>query len=181
MWLTVPLNYKFGELIKDVKIDNSKPWQKKHWNSIIANYSKAPYFNQYKSIFEEFYTKKWESLSELNTALIKKIAEILGIKTKIVLASEIIDLTSKGPEALLDICKTLKATTYISGKDGEKYISEEMKKKFKDAKIKIVFQDYKHPEYKQNYPEFEPYMCILDLIFNYGPNSLKIISENQQK
>ena len=33
----------------------------------------------------------------------------------------------------------------------------------------------KHPIYKQQFGEFIPYMSILDLLFNEGPNSKNII------
>ena len=45
--------------------------------------------------------------------------------------------------------------------------------------IKVIFQDYVHPEYKQNYPGFEPYMSAVDLLFNHGPDSFRIMNENQ--
>jgi hypothetical protein len=175
MWLTIPIKHNFGDVIKDVKIDNSKNWQKKHWNSIVANYAKAPYFKQYKPVFEEFYTKKWENLSEFNNALIIKISELLGLKTKIILASELMKLESKGPRALLDMCKKLGATVYLSGADGDKYITDEMKKSFDKSGVKLEFQEYVHPEYKQTHPNFEKYMCILDLLFNHGSDSLNIL------
>ena len=37
---------------------------------------------------------------------------------------------------------------------------------FSDAKIELVFQEYKHPIYSQLWGDFLPYMSILDLIFN---------------
>ena len=37
---------------------------------------------------------------------------------------------------------------------------------FSDAKIELVFQEYKHPVYFQLWGDFLPYMSILDLIFN---------------
>jgi len=175
MWLTVPIKHNFGDLIKDVKIDNSKNWQRKHWNSIQANYAKAPYFKKYKDEFEKIYTQKWVLLADFNTSLIKKAAEILGIKTKIVRASENMSLTSKSQQALLDICKHFGAKIYISGADGKKYITSEFQKEFEKYGIKIIYQNYKHPKYKQVHPGFEPYMCILDLIFNLGPESLNVI------
>ena len=49
---------------------------------------------------------------------------------------------------------------------------------FLDAKIELVFQEYKHPVYSQLWGDFLPYMSILDLIFNEWPNSLSFISQN---
>jgi hypothetical protein len=43
----------------------------------------------------------------------------------------------KGTERLVDICKTYKATSYLSGESGKKYLDL---KKFKVEKIKVDFQ-----------------------------------------
>ena len=32
---------------------------------------------------------------------------------------------------------------------------------------------FKHPEYRQHFDGFEPYCCILDLLFQYGPESFR--------
>lgn len=49
------------------------------------------------------------------------------------------------------------------------------RKIFKDAEVEVYFQEYNHPSYNQCYGKFKPYMSILDLMFNEGPNSLNII------
>ena len=38
MWLTVPTKAKSNTLLRDVKIDESINWIKKHTNSILLNY-----------------------------------------------------------------------------------------------------------------------------------------------
>ena len=66
---------------------------------------------------------------------------------------------------------------YLSGKDGAKYLDLT---KFEEKKIDIIFQEYKHPIYSQLYGEFEPFLSVLDLLFNCGPESLSILrGENQ--
>jgi hypothetical protein len=178
IWLTVPIKHEFGANINEIKIDNSKKWARKNWTSIMANYSKAKYFKEYKQPFEEIFSKTWETLADLNIAIIKKAAELLGIKTKILAASELIDLKTKSTDALVDLCKAAKATVYLSGRDGKEYLEHE---KFDKEKIKVIYQDYKHPTYTQAYEGFKPYMCFLDLLFNQGPDSLKILINEKGK
>jgi hypothetical protein len=48
---------------------------------------------------------------------------------------------------------------------------------FKDNNLEVKFQSYNHPEYHQQYGAFLPYMSVIDLIFNEGPNSLTIIQQ----
>jgi hypothetical protein len=162
-WLTIPVTYTFGDQIKDVKIIDQH-WRKTHWKSIEANYSRAPHFNDYKKLFKEIYDKEWTSLAEFNIAIITAITKAMGIRTKLVRASELIpDMPSKSTDALIELCQKVGATKYISGADGEKYLDIN---KFKTVGIEVEFQHYKHPEYKQVFQGFEPYMSAIDLLFN---------------
>jgi hypothetical protein len=51
-WLTIPVHSSGvtqGVPIKDVKIDQSKPWAKNHLKALTISYSKAPYFQTISS------------------------------------------------------------------------------------------------------------------------------------
>jgi len=175
IWLTVPVSYHFGDLINQVKINNNTPWTKQHWKSIQLNYFKAPYFNDYKAEFENVYSKRWDKLVDINVTLIKLCSGLLKLKTKIVLASDLTNLQTKSTDALLTLCKAVKCDEYISGVDGKKYLELD---KFAKSGIKVRFQDYKHPVYKQVYPGFEPYMSVIDMLFNCGPDCLEILKKD---
>jgi hypothetical protein len=49
---------------------------------------------------------------------------------------------------------------------------------YKRNRIEVVFQDFKHPVYEQLFGDFEPYMSIIDLLFNHGDKSLTILRGN---
>jgi len=36
-WLTVPVHHDHGQLLRDIRIDNSKPWARKHATAIATN------------------------------------------------------------------------------------------------------------------------------------------------
>ena len=48
--------------------------------------------------------------------------------------------------------------------------------KFKREGIEVVFQSYNHPVYSQLYGDFQQNMSVIDLLFNCGEESLKILS-----
>ena len=50
--------------------------------------------------------------------------------------------------------------------------------KFKENGIKAIPQNFKHPNYKQIYEQFIENMSVVDLLFNEGENSLKILAES---
>ena len=41
--------------------------------------------------------------------------------------------------------------------------------------IVVTFQEYHHPVYDQLFGAFEPCLSVVDLLFNHGEESLKIL------
>jgi hypothetical protein len=177
-WISVPVLHNFGQKIYDVKIKDPKKSLLKNWRSLQVTYSRAPYFKQFAGSFEEIYNSEIEMLSELNCRIIIKTAENLGLKTKFVKSSELPSINTTSTQALIDLTKLVDADTYISGGEGINYLDMDL---WNSTGLKIMFQKYHHPSYKQfNNPEFQSYMNILDLLFNCGSESLGILTEGQK-
>ena len=91
LWLSIPVESKgkFFQKINETKVANHD-WIDKHWRSIKANYTKAPYFKVYEEMFHDLYEscREYEYLSEINYAFIHLICKILGIHTKISWSSD---------------------------------------------------------------------------------------------
>ena len=173
-WITVPVVGRSPNLkINEILIDNSKDWKKSQLGSIISAYSKTPYFKEYLDFFKKTFGRKWEKMSELDIYLIENIVEILGIKTKIKVASSI-EVDGNSTERLVNICKSLGADTYLSGPGGKDYMDLGL---FKKEGINVIFQEFSHPGYNQTFKEqgFISGMSIIDLLFNCGSKSLEII------
>lgn len=172
LWLTIPVNSKNhqqnGLAIKNTKIADPK-WGEKHWKSIVANYSKAKYFKEYKETFENLYlSKEYESLSEVNINFIKTICEILNINTKISYSWEY-ELIGDKNERLINLIKQSNSQIYVSSPVAQDYMDIDM---FKHENISIEWMDYSgYKDYTQLFGDFEPRVSIIDLIFNEGPNS----------
>ncbi|MDI6704128.1 MAG: WbqC family protein [bacterium] len=164
-WLTVPVLTKgaFQQLTRDVLIDNKLNWRKKHLKTLELNYRKASYFHSvWKSIWE-IYQLDCKKLVDFTKPLILLLAEKLKIKgVKFVSASDL-DVKGQGSELLLNICRSLKVDTYLSGPSGRKYLDLQS---FQRSNIKVQFHEFTHPIYKQQYGSFTPGMSAIDLIFN---------------
>lgn len=179
IWLTVPVIYKghTHQKIYEVKIDNALDWQKKHWGSLRSCYGKAACFKEYAPFLEKLYSpcSQWERLMDLNIQIIQYILKQLKIEKPLYYESEI-GTTQEATERIIEICKKLNAETYLSGIGGKVYLEEE---KFAQAGIKLEYQDFIHPCYQQQFADrnnpFLPYMSILDLLFNEGPESARIL------
>lgn len=173
-WLTIPVEVKgkYFQKINETKISDSD-WGEKHWTTILHNYSKAKYFNEYKKLFEDLYlNNKEEYLSKVNYNFLKTVCELLGIKTKMIWSDEF-NLLEEKTERLVDICRARGATDYYSGPAAKAYMNEEL---FEREKIKVHYFDYSgYPDYNQLYGDFTHAVSIIDLIFNEGPNSTKFM------
>jgi hypothetical protein len=173
-WLTIPVEAKgkYFQKINETKISDLS-WTENHWNTIKHSYSKAKYYEEYKDIFEELYLDcKEEYLSKVNYRFMKKICEILGIKTPMTWSSEFTLLEEK-TERLVDICKKLGATDYYSGPAAKAYMNEEL---FERENITIHYFDYSgYPPYRQLHGDFTHAVSIIDLIFNEGIDAPKFM------
>jgi len=174
-WLTVPI--KSAARSEDIpinrlEISSDASWTSKHWKTLQANYSKASFFNDYSDFFEYFYKNCEHSLNSLISESTNHLLTSLDIKTECVSSSEFFPQAKKS-ELILELCKKTGATCYLSGPFGRDYLNAQ---EFEDAGIELRFHDYSHPQYKQVYEGFEPYMSIIDLLFNHGSKSLEILS-----
>ena len=180
--LTVPVNAKgrFNDQIKNTKIANDQ-WKRQHFKAIYFNYKKTPFFKKYIEELEDIYMgKEYEYLADLNTTMLIYFLEKLEINVKIIKASDY-SFEGRKSDLVLDMCKKLKAKQIIFGENGKHYVDINS---FEKDNIKIIFQDYSHPEYKQCFQKngFLSHLSIIDLLFNEGNRSKDIImSGNLQK
>jgi hypothetical protein len=173
IWLSVPVESKdhLDKLICDIRIiDNG--WNRKHFKSIASAYQKSPYFDRYIGEIERLLIHNhYDFLCDLNADILRFSLEALGIDRPVVKASDY-EFSGKKSDLVLDMCIKLGADTYIFGAQGGSYADRDS---FSRNGIKIYFQDYHHPVYHQLHKDFEPYMSVIDLIFNEGPDSLQIL------
>jgi len=166
LWLTVPVRTKgrFGQLIRDVEIDNSQNWALKHWKSISMNYQKATRFAEHASFFEATYSSKWCKLIDLNLSIIDYIVNKFGSGPKTVFASSL-HVTEQGASRLVEICSRVGADSYLSGTGASEYQDDAL---FERAGMKVLYQNYAPKSYSQLYGDFLPNLSAIDYLFNCG-------------
>lgn len=171
-WLSIPVKSSIKKNINEVVVDDSQTWRTKHLKTLQQFYSKSKYFEDLYPILEKNINSDINSISSLSINIIKDIAKYLELDTKFYLSSDL-DIDGDKNTRLINICRHFNASTYYSGASAKDYIDVEL---FDKNCVKVVFQDYKHPIYKQLHGEFLPYLSIIDLLFNYGKQSLQIIN-----
>jgi hypothetical protein len=170
-WITAPVHYRFGERIDRVLIHNTVNWRRRHAQALLTNYGRAPHFEVYRPFFDDLYDRPWEGLCDLNVHAVRGLAELLGIRRETPVASNW-SLSDDPTGRLVDICRQMGADTYLSGAGGQDYLDLSQ---FEAAGIRVVFQAFDHPVYPQRFGPFEPFMSVVDLLFNCGGESLEII------
>jgi len=171
-WLTVPVLYRYPQLIHEVTLNDNVNWQHKHRQAMVSNYKRAPYYEMLEDFLEGIFSHSWQSISQLNGEVVRRLATMLGIDTQIYVASELGEFPENPDERLVAIAKHFDAGTYLAGMGGRGYMNLDV---YNKNGIKVMFQDFKHPVYHQLFGGFEPFMSVIDLIFNHGDNSLTIL------
>lgn len=171
---------KFDLLIKDTKINETFNFAKKKLlKTIYQEYKKSEYFEKNISFIEELINFNTNSLCDYNINIIEKICNKLGIKTELIKASSLESIDEKKSNLVLTLCKNINAQEYYSPFNAKEYLDKDLIL-FKQNSIKVIYQNYKHPVYKQVGNEFISYIGIFDLILNHGfKESLEIIQSGR--
>ncbi|HEY3422541.1 MAG TPA: WbqC family protein [Methanocellaceae archaeon] len=164
-WLSVPVTGGICQKICEAKIDNSLKWSEKHMRTIHHSYAACDHYRSYSDDIFRVLNKKYETISDLNMALIKKLSSLLGIETELINSR---DLEAPGTrdDRLISICERIGADSYLSGPAAKDYI---VQKKFDGAGLKLEYKNYDgYPEYEQPWGAFDPFISVIDLIFCCG-------------
>ena len=175
-YLTVPIkksgNHK--QKINETEIFDNMFFDK-HLKTIQHTYSKTKYFQKVFPIFKnlEGTIKNTSKLCEINLLLIKTILNLLGEKIDFINSSEL-NTKSQKSNKLINICKKLNFSKLLNNVGSKGYLDED-KHLFIENNIELYFYEYEAVKYNHIGDKFIPNLSIIDLLFNEGPNSNKII------
>ena len=140
-------------------------------NQLQEVYKNAPFFYQIFPIICDIVRYEQDNLFDFIFYSIKKICEVLNIKTKLVVSSHLqIDHTLKSEEKVIALCKYEKADIYINAIGGQTLYDS---KTFNDAGIELQFIEMKPLSYPQKSTEFVSYLSIIDVLMNVGVEGVK--------
>ncbi len=182
-WITVPIKVKGKreQKIYEAEIKSDEKFPESHIKSLELNYKGCPFYKNYINDILEIYYKNASNnlIVQLNSEFIETISKLIGIETKFSFSSEI-NATGKKSKLLAAICRHMSADLYVSTPGAREYLLND-KDVFDSEGIKIGIMDYQHPVYAQRFGKFQMYACILDILFNEGPNTLSIIRSGRKE
>ena len=169
-WLSIPISNKGhmdGSIATTLIASDPKnaKWKEKYLQTIRMSYGKYPYFNEVYPVLEEAMNVDTDLFCEINISIIKAFCEKLEIFPEYVRSSQL-KVNGLKSDLILDICKAVDTDVYIAGPSGRDYLDMTA---FEKAGIKVVFNDYHHPQYPQRRSEdFISHLSALDLFMNVG-------------
>lgn len=145
--LTIPVLKKSNDKTKigDIAIKYDEDWQSQHWKSICSAYKSSPYFEYYQDDLEQFFSKKYATLFDLNKDILDYLLGELDMDIEYALTAEY----QHQPAATLDL-------------RGEIHPKKANPMQEKLKPYWQVFADVHG---------FQPDLSILDLLCNEGPNA----------
>ena len=154
--------------INNIRIDHSKKWIPEILRALEFNYRNSVYYDFYEpEIRADFESAaEYEFLFPFALYLRKRVFQFLEITidAEITLSSEMENYDSD-PDQLAN---NLNADIYYQEPGARHYQRQG------ENRNKLPF---KHPIYRQHFEGFEPDCCLLDLLFQYGPESFRVIDE----
>jgi hypothetical protein len=152
--------------IQDIELAPTDEWRSANLNKIRENYRKAPFFDAVFPALEAEYRSGLGGMADFNLSLIKLFCGWLGISIGCSRSSEMSPVGSSS-DMIAGLVSQAGGTRYLSGVGARDYHKQEP---FDRAGIEVIWQEFKHPVYPQQFGAFIPYLSIVDALFNCGPS-----------
>lgn len=186
LYLTVPIHTPKGRLhtkINEALINTRIDWKTKHLRSLYVSYKRSNFFTKVYPFIEKLIAFDTDNLSEFTINLIRNVADAIGIKKEFIISSTLKGTNETKDERLVSICKIIGCNIYISPVGSASYIERSKPGgAFPENNIRLYYQNYESPVYKQLFPPFIPYLSTVDLLFNCGfKDALAIVINGRKK
>lgn len=146
LMFNIPLKHSRNgtrQLTRDIRIENSFPWQDLHWKSLCSAYRSSPYFEFFEDDLQPLFVEKQTFLLDFNMKTILLMFDLIKI----------------------DNVETFHTDEYRMNPDESykdyRHLIQSKKVKFKNEPYQQVFDKL----------DFLSNLCILDLLFNLGPQA----------
>jgi hypothetical protein len=176
-WLTVPVISKgrYEQYINQVQVDEAQNWRKKYLGSLQRAYAKTEGYSDHYEGIKDIIDRPWPLLADLNMALIDYCVAVCRLSRQCLLSSSLDTGEARGSDLILEICRQVGASDYVSGPNGINYLNTAA---FADEGINIVYHDYEHPVYQQLHSPFMSHMSIIDALF-CAPHVGALVNEHK--
>lgn len=176
-WMTVPL--EGGESRKPINQHRpsvSVDWKSSHISLFHQLYHGHAFYEFANRILESILGPhdSRDSLAGLSESSTKALFDALIDREVLFLRSSALNVRGKGTERLVNICKEVGGSEYVTGHGAVTYLEENL---FDEAGVDVSVISYGLEPYPQvGGNPFTPYVSSLDLIANVGPDAQNYLS-----
>lgn len=165
-WLTVPVRTRgrMGQLIRDVAVDREQPWLERHRRTLRHAYGGRPGWSAVSGILDGAGLQDADLLATVNRIVTERIRATLDLRTRIVSSSDL-RTTDDRNGRLIDICRQLGVTQYLSGQAAKSYLDIDA---MTAAGVEVLWHEHVPRAYPQPAAEFVPRLSAIDLVANVG-------------
>jgi len=174
-WLTLPIRTEDRKKpLKDVRLDQSQPWNKHIMKVLMTSYGNSVYFDFYepeiRADLEQAagFKHLWDVIQFLNLRLFRYL-ELGNILSDKVMAVD----TKTFNQTIKVQQKTQPVQLWIEPR-GRYY-----RKLGNVGSASVSEPAFSLPVYHQHFTGFEPGCCLLDILFQYGPLTFQIFDQIQ--
>ena len=152
-WLSLPVRHESNQRICEVQLADDR-WRRKHAMTLAQTYPNA------HSTVANLYEREWLHVAELNIALTQGLAQVLDIGRPTLHSSQM-NAPGDGSDLILNLCRTLGASRYLTGHGARNYLDHAA---FDRCGIEVLYLDYDLSPYPQPHGVFDPFVTVLDVL-----------------
>lgn len=167
-WITAPIDRKFNGIRKiyEIYFSSNNNWRDKILKTIEINYKKHPFFDETIKIISSLIINQETNLCKYNIHAIITLAKVINLRTSSIVLGSSFASNKTATLRLIDLIRKVGGQRYLSGGGSEGYQEDVL---FKQSKIELLYQKFKHPEYSQRgVTPFIDGLSIIDAAINLG-------------
>lgn len=164
-WIGCPLvRAPLGTPINAIRIDDAQPWRTKMIKTLQACYARAPRYASTMAWLEPLVRTPETRLAEYNIAVIREIADRLGLAVRFVRQSDLPVRGLSSTELLVALVRAVDANAYLEGGGASGYQIDGL---FADAGIELVKQNFEPSPYGPA-DRYRPGLSVIDYLMYDG-------------
>jgi hypothetical protein len=171
-WITIPVRREKGPLqtIAELEIANQMPWRSQLLRKLKVQYGRAPHFAEAMDVLAPSIEFSTDSLSEFNAHAISSLATSLDVMPRRMVRQSALGVTGHATSLLIDLVKSVSGTAYLTGDGADGYLEPQ---RFVEARLRLEFQRFRHPEYPQGVDAFVPGLSVVDALMHCGVHGVR--------
>lgn len=166
-WINLPVRTEDRDKpLHRVRIDHRRDWIDPLLRSLKYNYRNSIYYDFYEPEIEADFKSAtdYDYLQPFILYIQERLLRFMDLSVDFTLASELPQYQAD-PDAL---AQSLGADVLFQEYDSRRY----------QRQARMASEPaFDHPRYHQHFDGFEPYCCVLDVLFQLGPESFRITDQ----